>query len=204
MPLVPFSSKHIWLCGICNWSAPVQQGCVIYVNEFFTNAAAMVTVADGNLCPYLNLVIMLLNHLKILTGPKIQHRNSDFIVVSSLMYGIQSIFWSNLWTYVILMPYTASHVPAKVALTQPIFVLSRHDDYQEISIHTSSTLTTSTIMHTSEYDYLFKLLLIGDSGVGKVNTMSCAGVNAQSCNPSFFVVLLAFAICGRHLYRELY
>jgi GTPase SAR1 family protein len=23
-------------------------------------------------------------------------------------------------------------------------------------------------MHTSEYDYLFKLLLIGDSGVGKV------------------------------------
>ena len=24
-------------------------------------------------------------------------------------------------------------------------------------------------MHTSEYDYLFKLLLIGDSGVGKVD-----------------------------------
>lgn len=24
-------------------------------------------------------------------------------------------------------------------------------------------------MHTSEYDYLFKLLLIGDSGVGKVS-----------------------------------
>lgn len=23
-------------------------------------------------------------------------------------------------------------------------------------------------MHTSEYDYLFKLLLIGDAGVGKV------------------------------------
>ena len=26
----------------------------------------------------------------------------------------------------------------------------------------------TVIMHTSEYDYLFKLLLIGDSGVGKV------------------------------------
>jgi len=25
-------------------------------------------------------------------------------------------------------------------------------------------------MHTGEYDYLFKLLLIGDSGVGKVLT----------------------------------
>jgi len=25
-------------------------------------------------------------------------------------------------------------------------------------------------MHTGEYDYLFKLLLIGDSGVGKVRT----------------------------------
>lgn len=25
-------------------------------------------------------------------------------------------------------------------------------------------------MHTSEYDYLFKLLLIGDSGVGKVRS----------------------------------
>jgi hypothetical protein len=27
-------------------------------------------------------------------------------------------------------------------------------------------------MHTSEYDYLFKLLLIGDSGVGKVRPSS--------------------------------
>ena len=27
-------------------------------------------------------------------------------------------------------------------------------------------------MHTSEYDYLFKLLLIGDSGVGKSNLLS--------------------------------
>lgn len=27
-------------------------------------------------------------------------------------------------------------------------------------------------MHTGEYDYLFKLLLIGDSGVGKVRTPS--------------------------------
>lgn len=26
-------------------------------------------------------------------------------------------------------------------------------------------------MHTSEYDYLFKLLLIGDSGVGKVSVV---------------------------------
>lgn len=28
-----------------------------------------------------------------------------------------------------------------------------------------------SIMHTSEYDYLFKLLLIGDSGVGKVSVV---------------------------------
>jgi hypothetical protein len=27
-------------------------------------------------------------------------------------------------------------------------------------------------MHTSEYDYLFKLLLIGDSGVGKARPQS--------------------------------
>ena len=26
-------------------------------------------------------------------------------------------------------------------------------------------------MHTGEYDYLFKLLLIGDSGVGKVRVL---------------------------------
>lgn len=31
-------------------------------------------------------------------------------------------------------------------------------------------------MHTSEYDYLFKLLLIGDSGVGKVR-----GPNYVAC-----------------------
>jgi Ras-related protein Rab-1A len=31
-------------------------------------------------------------------------------------------------------------------------------------------------MHTSEYDYLFKLLLIGDSGVGKVQRF-------DSCKP---------------------
>ena len=29
-------------------------------------------------------------------------------------------------------------------------------------------------MHTSEYDYLFKLLLIGDSGVGKVRAFRCS------------------------------
>ena len=31
-------------------------------------------------------------------------------------------------------------------------------------------------MHTGEYDYLFKLLLIGDSGVGKVRTPSTATI----------------------------
>ena len=31
----------------------------------------------------------------------------------------------------------------------------------------------SAEMHTSEYDYLFKLLLIGDSGVGKVCDSLC-------------------------------
>ena len=129
VPLVPFSSKHIWLCRICNWSAPVQQGCVIYLNEFFTAAPAMVTVADGNLCLCLNLVIMLLNHLQILIGPKIQDRNSGPFVVSSLMYTK-----SNLCTYKYADP--ASHVPGELALTQPIFVLSHHD-YQRISKHSS-------------------------------------------------------------------
>ena len=32
-------------------------------------------------------------------------------------------------------------------------------------------------MHTSEYDYLFKLLLIGDSGVGKVSPNLSAGIH---------------------------
>lgn len=48
-----------------------------------------------------------------------------------------------------------------------------------------------TTMHTSEYDYLFKLLLIGDSGVGKVGnrTLLCSQSNwfSQSC------LLLRFA-----------
>lgn len=33
-----------------------------------------------------------------------------------------------------------------------------------------STHPIRATMHTGEYDYLFKLLLIGDSGVGKVRT----------------------------------
>jgi Ras-related protein Rab-1A len=54
-------------------------------------------------------------------------------------------------------------------LTQPIFVPSLFTTTTKgipdaLHLH---TLTTSTRMHTSEYDYLFKLLLIGDSGVGK-------------------------------------
>ena len=38
---------------------------------------------------------------------------------------------------------------------------------------TSTTSLTTTTMHASEYDYLFKLLLIGDSGVGKVMRAFC-------------------------------
>ncbi|TFK62185.1 hypothetical protein BDN72DRAFT_848929 [Pluteus cervinus] len=26
IPLIPFSSKHIWLCGICRWKAPCVEG----------------------------------------------------------------------------------------------------------------------------------------------------------------------------------
>ncbi|KAJ7731247.1 hypothetical protein B0H16DRAFT_1584011 [Mycena metata] len=26
VPLIPFSSKHIWLCGTCQWKAPHVQG----------------------------------------------------------------------------------------------------------------------------------------------------------------------------------
>ncbi|KDR81458.1 hypothetical protein GALMADRAFT_239394 [Galerina marginata CBS 339.88] len=26
VPLVPMSSKHIWMCAICHWSVPRQQG----------------------------------------------------------------------------------------------------------------------------------------------------------------------------------
>src|ERR1700733_6039668 len=48
----------------------------------------------------------------------------------------------------------------------------------------------STTMHTSEYDYLFKLLLIGDSGVGKVCgclRRPCCALGADSC--TFITVL---------------
>ncbi|TRM62700.1 hypothetical protein BD626DRAFT_498167 [Schizophyllum amplum] len=26
IPLIPFSSKHIWVCGICHWARPVMEG----------------------------------------------------------------------------------------------------------------------------------------------------------------------------------
>ncbi|EIW60501.1 uncharacterized protein TRAVEDRAFT_145942 [Trametes versicolor FP-101664 SS1] len=26
VPLIPMSSKHLWLCTICQWSVPLQQG----------------------------------------------------------------------------------------------------------------------------------------------------------------------------------
>ncbi|KIM87569.1 hypothetical protein PILCRDRAFT_815127 [Piloderma croceum F 1598] len=26
VPLVPMSSKHIWMCSICQWNVPLQQG----------------------------------------------------------------------------------------------------------------------------------------------------------------------------------
>ncbi|KAF9052699.1 hypothetical protein BJ165DRAFT_789789 [Panaeolus papilionaceus] len=45
-------------------------------------------------------------------------------------------------------------------------------------------------MHTSEYDYLFKLLLIGDSGVGKVIISSIflfSTINSPTpCSPVYF------------------
>jgi len=40
-------------------------------------------------------------------------------------------------------------------------------------------------MHTGEYDYLFKLLLIGDSGVGKVRALSA--VNDSRLSFSTFI-----------------
>ena len=48
-------------------------------------------------------------------------------------------------------------------LPRPSFIAS-------YSTHKASI--NSSTMHTSEYDYLFKLLLIGDSGVGKVRPIS--------------------------------
>lgn len=28
VPLVPMSSKHVWMCSICQWQVPIQQGYV--------------------------------------------------------------------------------------------------------------------------------------------------------------------------------
>ncbi|KZV75773.1 hypothetical protein PENSPDRAFT_570867, partial [Peniophora sp. CONT] len=28
VPLVPMKKKQLWMCGICQWNVPVQQGCV--------------------------------------------------------------------------------------------------------------------------------------------------------------------------------
>ena len=54
----------------------------------------------------------------------------------------------------------------------------------------TSFLSSTLTMHTSEYDYLFKLLLIGDSGVGKVRPAlwhSCRPAqNASTSSPVCF------------------
>lgn len=47
-------------------------------------------------------------------------------------------------------------------------------------------------MHASEYDYLFKLLLIGDSGVGKVQCFSAA-LEIMHSQPFQSCLLLRFA-----------
>ncbi|KAI0313075.1 hypothetical protein OF83DRAFT_1066096 [Amylostereum chailletii] len=26
VPLIPLNKRHLWVCGICQWSAPMQQG----------------------------------------------------------------------------------------------------------------------------------------------------------------------------------
>ena len=58
-------------------------------------------------------------------------------------------------------------------------------------------------MHTSEYDFLFKLLLIGDSGVGKVSPVpSRTGSTVTSF--VLFTVLPASAFRRRYIHRELY
>ncbi|KAJ3726353.1 hypothetical protein DFJ43DRAFT_1087804 [Lentinula guzmanii] len=28
VPLIPMKTKHIWMCGICRWTAPLGPGCV--------------------------------------------------------------------------------------------------------------------------------------------------------------------------------
>ena len=56
-------------------------------------------------------------------------------------------------------------------------------------------------MHTSEYDFLFKLLLIGDSGVGKVKRQTFY------FNPvpnNLLAVLSASAFRRRYLHGELH
>lgn len=60
-------------------------------------------------------------------------------------------------------------------------------------------------MHTSEYDYLFKLLLIGDSGVGKVRRYLAPSLT-RTLISSFLrpLVLSPPAFCGRHIYGELH
>lgn len=58
-------------------------------------------------------------------------------------------------------------------------------------------------MHTSEYDYLFKLLLIGDSGVGKVRCY-CADEFQLYLTSWRFTVLSPHAFRGRPVARELY
>ena len=58
-------------------------------------------------------------------------------------------------------------------------------------------------MHTSEYDFLFKLLLIGDSGVGKVSPVPSR--NSSPCDEFvLFAVLPASAFRRRYIHRELY
>ena len=31
VPVFPMSSKHVWVCGICQWRVPLQQGCVLTI-----------------------------------------------------------------------------------------------------------------------------------------------------------------------------
>ena len=67
---------------------------------------------------------------------------------------------------------------------------------------TSSSLHT---MHTSEYDYLFKLLLIGDSGVGKVCIPCRArGLHSILTRVPIMTVLSVAAFRRRHIHWELY
>ena len=58
-------------------------------------------------------------------------------------------------------------------------------------------------MHTSEYDYLFKLLLIGDSGVGKVCDKGLVFPLILT-RVLWSTVLSIAAFRRRHIHRELY